>query len=334
MRAGDNPQRGNEITENLYSHNIIVPVYIPDTGDYYKDGFRIFKLCLESLFKTTHSKTFITVVNNGSCTQVIEYLDALLQQKKIHELTHTVNIGKVNAIIKALAGNNIELVTITDADIMFLDNWQVETQKVFSAYPKVGVVGLIPQFRTYKAHCGNMIFDTLFSRKVKFIPVKNPTAMARFYESIGWDTNYNHDYLKYALGLRSKEVTVYAGSGHAVATYKKNMFEEIKSYSGFKLGGNSMRYLDQIPMERGYWRVTTYENYAHHMGNVFEEWMDNIEYTMESEHISANFKKQQKVASWVWYLKNKIFLKVLSIPWVTKLLLRLKGLPKEMISQY
>ena len=80
-------------------------------------------------------KTFITLVNNGSCENVLVYLNELFSQKKIHELIHTDNIGKINAVFKGLSGNNIELVTITDADVLFLSNWQSQTATVFKKIP-------------------------------------------------------------------------------------------------------------------------------------------------------------------------------------------------------
>ena len=62
---------------------MIIPVYIPNQEGYFKDAFSIFKLCLESLFKTCHAKTFITLVNNGSCNEVKDFLDYLLFKSQL-----------------------------------------------------------------------------------------------------------------------------------------------------------------------------------------------------------------------------------------------------------
>ena len=59
-----------------------------------------------------HSKTFITIVNNGSCNEIKVYLDDLLDKNAIQELIHTQNIGKLNAILKGISGHQFELVTI------------------------------------------------------------------------------------------------------------------------------------------------------------------------------------------------------------------------------
>jgi len=336
MRIGFNPQKDQPLEMPEFIHQVIIPVYIPNQEGYFKDSLKIFQLCLESVFFTVHSKTFITIVNNGSCDFVKEYLDELLKGGKIQELIHTNNIGKLNAILKGLAGNNIELVTITDADVLFLPNWQSETVHIFQQVPKAGVVGIVPQFKMYEANCGNMIFDNIFNPHLKFIPVKNEEALVRFYDSIGWDRDYNQDYLKYNLGLEvNDDLKILVGSGHFVATYKKDFFQEITTYIGYKLGGNSEGYLDIAPLKKGYWRVTTYDNYAYHLGNAFEDWM-KIGSKQENnfECVGLNFKKRRKVSSVSYFIKNRLFIKLISIKWLSRLFLQWKQLPKEMIKKH
>lgn len=335
MRVGLNPQKDKLLAASEYNHQVIIPVYIPDNAGYFRDSFKIFKLCLESLFATIHNKTFITIVNNGSGNFIKDYLDDLFKNRKIHEVIHTENIGKLNAILKGLAGNAIELATISDSDVLFLPNWQLETAKIFKEVPKAGVVGIVPQFKMYEANCGNVIYDNLLNKKLKFIPVKNPDALIRFYDSIGWDRNYNQDYLAYHLGLKiNPNLKVLVGSGHFVATYKKNIFEEISTFIGYKLGGISEAYLDVAPLKNDYWRLTTYDNFAYHMGNTLEDWMEIVPIQTNNEYLFANFHKRKRINSLVYFIKNRLFVKFISIKWIVKLFLKWKELPKEMIEKY
>ena len=335
MRIGFNPHKDRPQEPSAYLHQVIIPVYIPNKDGYFKDSFMIFQLCLESLFSTIHTKTFVTIVNNGSGDFVKNYLDKLLQENKIQELIHTQNIGKLNAILKGLAGNDIELVTISDADVLFLPDWQKATAKVFAQVPKAGVVGIVPQFKTYEVNCGNVIFDNFFNKKLKFILVKNSKALIHFYDSIGWDRSYNQDYLKYNLGLEvNTDLKVLIGSGHFVATYKKDIFQEILTYLNYKLGGTSEGYLDKAPLKKGYWRLTTYDNYAYHMGNTFEDWMNIAPWENTEEYQSANYSKNRTVSSISYFVKNRAFKKFISIKWLAKLFLIWKKLPKGMIDKY
>lgn len=336
MRIGSNPNKEINQQQSFYIHQIIVPVYIPNEDGYFLDALKILKICLNSMFSTVHDRTFITIVNNGSCANVVKYLNELFEENKIKELIHTDNIGKINAVFKGLSGNNIELVTITDADVMFLRDWQKETIKVFSEIPKAGVVGIVPQFKMYKRYCGNIIFDNLFNKNLKFLRVKNQKALIHFYDSIGWDRNYNQDYLKYALGLNYGEVQCFVGSGHFVATYKKDIFEELLSFiGGKKAAGIGEDYIDNKPLEKGYWRLTTYDNYAFHMGNIYENWMENIPQKIESVNYSnLNFTQRKKSGSINYFIKNKLFTKLITVNWIYRIFIRWKKLPKQMVKKY
>jgi len=335
MRIGNNPHKDQLLEKFEFTHQVVMPVYIPNQKDYFKDSLSILKLSLDSLFKTTHNKTFFSIVNNGSCQVVMDYLNHLKDEGKIHELIHTSNIGKFNAILKGLAGNNIELVTITDADVLFNNHWQLETAKVFKTFPKVGVVGIVPQFNMFKSHCGNVIYDNLFNSKLKFLPIKSPKALALFYKSIGWDETYNKDFLKYGLGIVNKEVNVLLGSGHFVATYKKQQFEKIKSYLGYKLGGDSVSYFDLAALDYDYWRVTTEQNYAFHMGNVLEDWMYKVTINdSDKDVVISGFSERQKMNNINYFLKNKLFYKLILNKRISKILYRYKGLPKDSVKNF
>lgn len=336
MRIGSNPNKEINQEESGFIHQIVVPVYIPNEEGYFIDALKILKICLNSLFNTIHDRTYITIVNNGSCENVVKYLDELFLEKKIEELIHTDNVGKINAVLKGLAGNNIELVTITDADVMFLSDWQSETVKVFCEIPKAGVVGIVPQLKMYKTLCGNVVFDNLFSKHLKFLSVKNQDAFIHFYESIGWGRDYNQDYLKLGLGLEYDTIKCFVGSGHFVATYKKDIFEELRTFiEGKKVAGAGEAYIDMKAMEKGYWRLTTHDNYAYHMGNVYEDWMGKASNTTSViNHSNFNFKKRKKVGAISYFVKNRLFTKFISIKWIAKLFLKWKKLPKEMIKNY
>lgn len=336
MRIGYNPQKDQVHEASDYLHQVIIPVYIPNQEGYFKGSFEILKLCLDSLFKTIHSKTYVTIVNNGSDTIVVDYLDLLFKENKIQELIHTDNIGKLNAILKGLVGNAIELVTISDSDVLFLPYWQKETLKVFANVSKAGVVGIVPQFKSYESNCGNVLFDNIFNPKLRFVPVINKDGLIRFYDSLGWDRNYNQNYLAYILALEiNSELCVLIGSGHFVATYKKDIFEELVTYIGYKMGGTSEEYLDTLPLQKDYWRLTTSDNYAYHMGNTLEDWMfDTPNEKQENVIVAHNFQKRKKINSILYFIKNRFFAKFISVRILVKLFLRRKQLPKEMIENY
>lgn len=338
MRIGLNPYKNQLLDMAEYSHQVIIPVFIPNQEGYFKDSFAIFKLCLESLFKTIHANTFITIVNNGSCSEVRHFIDALLANHQIHEVIHTDNIGKLNAIYKGLVGNKIALVTISDADVLFANHWQSETVTIFNKFPKAGVVGLVPQFSMFKSNCENVILSNIFSSKLKFLPAKNPEAMVKFYDSIGWERDYNQDYLRFVLGLEADDdLKVLIGSGHFVATYKRTAFDSIHLYSDYKMGGKALNYLDVQPLRTNHWRLTTYDNFAYHMGNVAEPWMYDLANQIPPPTASESYipmPKSNSTPLWWNLIRNKIFHKLVMNKNILKLLYFKWKLPAEIVKNY
>lgn len=338
MRLGFNPHKDKPVEESYHAHQVIIPVYIPNFEGYFKDAFVIFKKCLDSLFFTSHNRTFFTIINNGSCKEIVDYLNQLQLEKKIHEVIHTENIGKLNAIVKGIAGNNIDLVTISDSDVLFLKNWQSETVKVFNNFPKAGVVGIVPQFRSFTHFCGNILFDNLFSKTMRFTKVSNPLALQKFYESVGWNNDYNKAYLEWNLTISNNNFSAIVGSGHFVTTYKRELFEKIVTYHKFKMGADSEFYLDELPLEKGAWRLTTNENFAYHMGNVEEDWMEKKMNTLKNiqpEFLEFNGNSElHTISRFHYFIKNKLFIKLFKKRKLRLLFYRYKGLPHNEISRY
>lgn len=275
MRKGTNPAKLEDSkVENPCFHQVIVPVYLPKLEGYYKDGLDILKMCLESIYLTVHDKTFISVVNNGSCDEVKSYLDGMLKAAKIHEVIHTSSIGKINAIAKALSGHNFDLVTITDADVLFINGWQKAVYGIYEAFPKAGMVGTTPNSKMLRYLTENIHFDNLFLKNLKFRPVAQPEKMRKFSISIDNEKMFNEVSLNKILSLKRNEVIATLGTGHFTATYKKELLHSIrKSYDLFKISADSDRtYLDIPSIKKGHWRLCTYENYTFHLGNHVDDW--------------------------------------------------------------
>ena len=338
MRKGFNPYKDQAITKSDFFHQVIVPVYIPNQQGYFKDSFQILKYCLESLFITSHSKTYFTVVNNGSCTEVIDYLNILHKQGKIHEVIHVTAIGKLNAILKGVSGNEFDLITVSDADVLFLDNWQKATYDVFEAFPKTGVVSTTPNPKMLRYYTSNVLFGTLFSKRTQFTKVKNKIALNNFAKSIDNPDLFKPIHLEYNLTVSNKDVKALVGAGHFVATYRGICFDEIKNrYSKFSLGGNSEQlFLDKPAINLGLWRLSTEDNFTYHLGNIKESWMEEKRNNLKINYDVFSCIELKSVTEFkfsIWF-KREIVSRILFRKPIWQLFLRLKGLPKEETSNY
>ena len=341
MRIGYNPLRNEVHQPSDCIHQVIVPVYIPNDEGYFKDGLKILDLCLQSLFKTAHSKTFITIVNNGSSPEVAAYLDGLLRKRQIDELIHTINCGKLNAILKGLSGNSFPLITIADSDVLFLNNWQQETYRIFHAFPKAGAVCPTPSSKSYKTYTYNIWFELFFSKSLSFTKVKNPDALQAFADSIGNPDFYNQSHKEWYLTVTNerKQTTAVVGAGHFLVTYKNEVFEKLPvKYSNFKLGGDSEKKILDLPVvKNGLWRLSTQDNYAFHMGNTYEDWMADALEKITQETYNPEFRpnyKKIKMSKLGFLIQYQLFAKLMARKKVVQQFLIRKGLTKTAAKNY
>lgn len=338
MRIGFNPHKDKMQEASDSFHQVIIPVYIPNQEGYFKDSFAILKLCLESLLKTSHAQTYISVVNNGSCMEVIEYLVSLKRNKQIHELIHTTNIGKLNAVLKGVVGHNYHLITIADADVLFLNGWQESSYAVFDTFAKVGAVCPTPSSRSLRTYTANVYWDLFFSNKIKFTSVVNADALKMFGLSVGDATFYNGVQLKKYLTVLNDGKKAVVGAGHFVSTYRGEVFNTVENrFTKYKMGGNSEGdFLDIPVVKKGFWRLSTADNYAYHMGNVLEDWMFVTVSKLKLNDTVSTFKLQpiQPSSKLAYFIKSRLFAKFILNKKIMRYFLRWKGLTKQEAKEY
>ena len=339
MRIGNNPSN-HKIIESINAlHRVIIPVYIPHENEYFKDAFKIFEYCLFSLVKTSSTKLKISIVSNGSCDAVNKKLFKIQQELAIDELIiEKEGIGKINSVLKTLRTCEERLITITDADVLFMNGWEQAVLNIFKAFPDAGAVCPTPVYRKHFQLTSNIWMKYLFSNKLRFLPVKNPEAMTKFANSIGWPW-LDEKYKDVVATLTSPdEVIAMVGCSHFVATYKKEVFTEIpKGNSQFKIRGNSEYLYTDLPViKKGGYRLSTYDNYAYHMGNKLETWMtkkfENL-LDIEKDNEIVVFKTLKKSILNVMLLE-KIFKFLISFSFIKNKILSMKGLTKQQVKDF
>lgn len=278
MRIGHNPEKQNTEISTPNIHRIIIPVYVPNlTEAYFKDGLEILNLCLESILKTIHSKTRISIINNGCCKEVSYYLKEKYETEvAIDELFLSKhNLGKINALYSVIKSNLEPIITITDADVLFLQGWQQSTEELLNDFPQAGMVAPVPSSVAYDSEYNHStIYYALFKGKLEFTKVLNPEGLLTFQKSIDREI-YNQYHLEKYLTVSNNKNKAVIGCGHFVATFRAEVFENAppKICKSKIVGGSENKYLD-IPNDKGgYLRLATLDNYAFHMGNVKEDWM-------------------------------------------------------------
>lgn len=340
MRKGANISKDVLLNPSVSSHRVIIPLYIPNEEDYYKESYQIFEFCLFSVIKTSATQLKISVISNNSCDSVNDKLYELQKKGCIDELIiEKEAVGKINSILKALRTAEERLITITDADVLFCNGWEEAVIEVFDAFPKAGAVCPVPVFRKQLHLTSNIWWHYLFSSKLSFSAVKNPEAMERFAQSLGW-FSLEDRFKDVICTLKGKNNTLAVlGCSHFVATYKREVFEQLpRSNSKYKLGGDSeFLYTDEPVLKVGGYRLATYDNYAYHMGNHVEPWMQKVYETIteinSKKEIAFSFMKLKK-SMWSYFFTERIFKKIFYFKACYDFLLRKKGLTKEQLKNF
>lgn len=322
MRLGSNPQKQERKIKGTTNHRVIVVVFIPNEEGFYKDSFDVFRLCIDSLIATLHSNAAITVVNNGSNPKVVAFLNQYSVEKKIDTLiSHNTNIGKIDALIGAARGAREKYITLADSDILFVQGWQQKVEEVFSVFPNVGSVSPIPIRKGLYAGTSSVLKQILLRKlKFKFIPIpENYNDYNKFLESINWGIETQPD--KNWPVIEKNGIRAVIGSAHQVLTIDRDiLFTTTPSTPSFTLVGNNSEhnYVD-VPIDMaGKLRLSTYNNFAFHMGNRVESWMrdtqtDTNQYINNFDSIEtsdSSFDLFNSKTNFKWYeLKKKIIKK-------------------------
>lgn len=342
MRLGKNPEKDNfELVLENY-HRIIIPVYIPNFEGYFADSFEILKLCIGSLLRTVHQKTRITLYNNASHPDIKKYLEELYQNEPlIDQVFHSKeNMGKINAILAAAAGNLEPLITISDADVLFKSGWQTGVEDVFLNFKEAGMVSPVPSSKAFKNFVNSTWYYGLFKGKLRFKDVVDPNGLLRFDKSLGNDKPlYDKIHLKKYLTISNKKKEAVVGCGHFVATLKREVFDLGTSEPAFIkiVGGVENKFIDVPNDNLGYLRLATKNNYAYHLGNTLEDWMHD-EYnktTKSSEEMSnaQSFTTSKKLNK-TQILIGKICCKFLLLPAIKSVYFNRIGLSKSASGNY
>lgn len=281
MRLGSNPQKKDFKIEMKANHRIVMVVFIPEFTGYYTSMFEVVKLSIHSLIATLPPTSKLTIVDNGSCKEVQEYLYDLLLNKKIDAIQLLQeNIGKIDALIGAARATREPIVTLTDCDILFKLNWVKETITVFNSFDNVASVSPIPIRWNINYYTYSTQYAILKGKlKLKFEPIpENFKPYNMFLRSINWGNGEKDDSKPWPVVYENATKAI-LGSDHQVLTVRRDVLfnNSPKVPSFIKVGNQSEeKYIDYAIDSSGGLRLSTYHFYAFHMGNKVEDWMQEV----------------------------------------------------------
>lgn len=276
MREGVNPRKADVRLNPFPRHRVLTPVFIPSDDGYFRHAKEILRLCLESLWLTAHGRVAITVISNGSSPDVVAMLQSLLDRGWIHQLVlNGRNWGKIDAVLSVAHGRFEPLITVADADVLFLPGWVDAVERLFEQFPECGFATPAPNPSLAYLHTTSTIFAALARGQLHFESVVPTADLDQFARSIGRPGVFRPEHRVAQMVVRRNGTAAVVGGGHFVFTLRREVIRRIPrtpSLTALRPLGETA-WFDDPPDAFGVWRLSTARAYAYHMGNVPEPWM-------------------------------------------------------------
>ncbi len=140
-RIGVNPSRGKKIEIKPARTTVAVLVHAPHDAGYFQYRLDVTRLTLESILENTKEPFDLLVFDNGSCEEIVQYLESLHSKGLVDYLILSKNnIGKINALNIIFNVAPGEIVAYTDDDVFHLPGWLSEHLRIIDTFPNVGAV--------------------------------------------------------------------------------------------------------------------------------------------------------------------------------------------------
>ena len=292
MRKGVNPEKLKGEKNIQYWHRIIIPVYIPNIEEeYYRESLTVLDYCLNSVVQTINPKTTaITLINNNS-TSLIDEVIIKYKQHIDKYILYNENKGKVYAAYSEAIASFEPYITIADADILFFSGWENAVFEVFNAFKKAGVVAPVPSQSLAFNYNNSIFFNKYLLNQIKYEKLVSDEDCELFLKGIGNKSSLNRDNREYSWKEKQyfvkNNIVAVLGSGHYIATYRKEIFKNKQAFPIEKfVNGFEDSYFDKPADSFGWYRLSTAKAYAYHIGNRMDDFVK-----------TTNFDEQLKVKS-------------------------------------
>lgn len=305
MRIGVNPEKFKDEKNIKKHHRVLVVCYIPNIEEeYYTESIMVLEKNLHSLVSTINLETTnITFINNNSSAEVDNLVKQYQKRNQIDKyVVYNQNKGKVYAIIDEARSVFEPYVTITDCDVLFLNNWESAVFSVFKNNPKAGVVSPLP--------CPGMALylnENIFSDLYLFGGIKYQKEVADFDIDLFLQGVNNPALIKrtnksswkekqYVIDKKNNKVVI--GATHFVATYKSFIFKDETSFPDIKFkNGYERNFIDILASQKGLYRLSTIKTYAYHIGNKLDGFAQEYQFLDNQQQQKIDFSEITPVST-------------------------------------
>lgn len=268
-RVGQNPNRNLKAKQPQVVMSVIT--HLPNQFGYHEKRLEVIQLCIHTMrSRCGVDGALLYVWDNGSCNEFREWLK---NEVKPDFLTLSPNIGKraaQNAILRSFQPGTI--ISHSDDDMLFYQDWLKESIKLFDVSDKVGVVSCYPVRTQFYNGCKNTQKSlAALGAKLevgKFMPDE---WQADFAESVGRSPGYYLQSIADAVDVRGtwNGLQFYATGHHCQFTTVAGRLDNMLQWDQETMGPESA--FENAIDAAGWMRLTTYQRLSRHIGNVADD---------------------------------------------------------------
>ena len=271
MRKGQNPAKFVKDVARPERITVALLNYIPFLSGFYAETLDVLKVCMESMRKAAGLPFDLMVFDNGSCSEVRDFLVKEKEEGRIQYLILAEkNMGKGGAWNVMLAGAPGAIIAYTDSDVLFSPKWLSRSVEILETFPNVGMVTARP-FRTPP----EFIESTLkWAREAEHATLEEGQFIPweRFLEfnlSLGQSEEENRKVYAETKDwrVRYKGVTALAGASHWQFTAYKSTLQRFLPFDMDKPMGQ-VRQLDKRMNDAGPLRLMVSDPLVMNMSNT------------------------------------------------------------------
>lgn len=277
-RIGVNPARGKTTDYRPSRITITMLTYIPSLEGYFENRLEVLKLVIASLNAHTPLPHDLMIFDNGSCQEVLVYLNSLKRQGAVNYLllSHK-NIGKIDALRILFEAAPGDVIAYSDDDIFFYPGWLEAQLELLECFPNVGMVSGTP-VRDAAGHANRSLEKLAYQDHSGFQVIKERRIPDDW--EIDWALSTGRDPSAHLEATRDQMDLVFrveksggefveaiAGANHFQFVGRKEIILKAlpQGWSGRLMG--AMLELDEAIDSLGYLRISTAGRFTRHLGN-------------------------------------------------------------------